>query len=299
MATRAQIDANRENAKKSTGPKTAEGKRVASQNALKHGLFAHEAVIRGESHAEYELHREVLLDEWRPVGPTECMLAERIVSLSWRLQRAELMQNEAMDCMILRHVVGETDSELDRACRKAYGVSPDELPDSREYLALGRIATERRSDNAKLIERLFMHERRIESSLNRTMKLLKKLQIMRRIEYDAAERTDAQDHVAEHQPPPESPPAQAHDGDFAKQSQFVTASMDTTSCAAKAYDETPPAGQHENKANQARPERGRTGQSGQRHTPRSRECSPNLPRQSLIKKRTAARKADVAKVFRE
>ena len=192
MATKAQIDANRENAKKSTGPKTASGKRVVSQNALKHGLFADEAVIRGENHAEYEFHRQALIDEWRPVGPTESMLAERIVSLSWRLQRAELMQNEAMECMILRHVVGETDSDLNKAYRKAYGVSPDESPDSREYLSLGRIATKRWSDNTKLIERLFMHERRIESSLNRTMTYLKKLQIMRRIEYDdAAERTAA------------------------------------------------------------------------------------------------------------
>ena len=237
MATRAQIDANRENAKKSTGPKTAEGKRVASQNALKHGLFAHEAVIRGESHAEYELHREVLLDEWRPVGPTECMLAERIVSLSWRLQRAELMQNEAMDCMILRHVVGETDSELDRACRKAYGVSPDELPDSREYLALGRIATERRSDNAKLIERLFMHERRIESSLNRTMTYLKKLQIMRRIEHDTvADRATAQAQAADHQSIPESPPAQDHNDDSVKQSQFAPARIGASSNLKGDYD---------------------------------------------------------------
>ena len=237
MATKAQIDANRENAKKSTGPKTVAGKRAVSQNALKHGLFADEAVIRGESHAEYESHRQALLDEWRPVGPTESMMAERIVSLAWRLRRAELMQNEATECMILRHVVGETDGELDRAYRKAYGVSPDESPDSREYLSLGRIATKRWSDNTKLIERLFMHERRIESSLNRTMTYLKKLQIMRRIEYDdAAERTAApcRGHLArasrghpahdltdrsqtspgvtEQQPRPETSSAQVHDG---------------------------------------------------------------------------------------
>ena len=177
-------------------------------------------MIRGESHAEYEYHRQGLLAEWCPVGPTESMLAERIVSLSWRLQRAELMQNEAMDCMILRHVVGETDSELDRACRKAYGVSPDELPDSREYLALGRIATKRWSDNTKLIERLFMHERRIESSLQRTMNYLKKLQIMRRIEYDAAAERESQR---------ENAPAQTHDSDLAKQSQSAPARIDASS----------------------------------------------------------------------
>ena len=253
MATKAQIDANRENAKKSSGPKTAHGKRAVSQNALKHGLFADEAVIRGESHAEYESHRQALLAEWRPVGPTESMLAERIVSLSWRLRRAELMQNEAMDCMILRHVVGETDSELNKAHSKAYGVSPGDQGVSREYLALGRVATNRWSDNPQLIERLFMHERRIESSLQRTMNYLKKLQIMRRIEHDdAAERSAAK-----------APAPQDSNGDFAKQSQFAPGLMRTMSCVGKAYDSELPAGQRENKANPKHVPPGKVGTSSE------------------------------------
>ena len=40
MATQAQIDANRRNARKSTGPKTLKGKLVVSKNAVKHGLKA-------------------------------------------------------------------------------------------------------------------------------------------------------------------------------------------------------------------------------------------------------------------
>ena len=48
MTSAAQMDANRSNAQKSTGPRTPEGKETASQNALKHGLFAREGAIRGE-----------------------------------------------------------------------------------------------------------------------------------------------------------------------------------------------------------------------------------------------------------
>ena len=40
MATEAQIAANSRNALRSTGPKTLEGKRIVSQNALRHGLLA-------------------------------------------------------------------------------------------------------------------------------------------------------------------------------------------------------------------------------------------------------------------
>ena len=158
MATEAQINANRLNAQKSTGPRTAEGKRVVSQNAVTHGLFARDAVIKCEDPAEYELHREALLDELRPVGAIESMLAERIVSLSWRLQRVERMQNQATDCLI-----------------------------EEDYLPLGRMVTKRWSGNLKIIEKLFMHERRIESSLNRTITKLKRLQTIRRIEREDAE----------------------------------------------------------------------------------------------------------------
>jgi hypothetical protein len=213
MSTEAQIAANRENAQKSTGPRTAEGKAAVSQNALKHGLFAHEAVIHGEDQALYELHREALLAEWRPVGPTEAMLAERIVSLGWRVRRAERMQDEGY--------------------RQVNGISPDDPQGCRGALALGRIATKRWSNNPKLIERLFMHERRIESSMLRTMRQLKKLQIVRRIEHDdAAERT-AGNRIA----------------DFAKQSQFAPGSVGAKPLMKRDYDDIAAADAVGNKAN--------------------------------------------------
>jgi len=99
MATTAQILANRNNSQKSTGPKTDEGKTAVSQNAVKHGLFA-ESVIQGENEADYEAFHDQFLAELYPVGMVESMLAERFVSLSWRLKRAERTQNEAIEDMI-------------------------------------------------------------------------------------------------------------------------------------------------------------------------------------------------------
>jgi len=54
MSTKAQIKANRQNAQKSTGPRTAEGKAAVSKNVVKHGLFDSEAVITGENPVDYE-----------------------------------------------------------------------------------------------------------------------------------------------------------------------------------------------------------------------------------------------------
>jgi hypothetical protein len=45
MAPKKQVAANRRNAKKSTGPKSAPGKQVVRMNALKHGLQAEHVVI--------------------------------------------------------------------------------------------------------------------------------------------------------------------------------------------------------------------------------------------------------------
>ena len=82
MSTTEQIKANRQNAQKSTGPKTDEGKAVVSQNAVKHGLFAAEAVIKGEDPADYEAYHDQFLVELAPVGMVESMLAARIISLA-------------------------------------------------------------------------------------------------------------------------------------------------------------------------------------------------------------------------
>ena len=54
MASQAQIEANRKNAKKSTGPKSENEKSVAKLNAVKHGLTAEHVIIPGEDLAELE-----------------------------------------------------------------------------------------------------------------------------------------------------------------------------------------------------------------------------------------------------
>ena len=98
MSSEKQINANRQNAQKSTGPKTDEGKAAVSQNAVRHGLFA-QSVIKGENEADYEAFHDKMVAEMKPVGPTEILLAERIVSLWWRLERAERIQNQVIDVM--------------------------------------------------------------------------------------------------------------------------------------------------------------------------------------------------------
>ena len=62
------VRANRENAKKSTGPKTVSGKEKVSGNALSHGLTAEKHVIIGESIEEFNTFKNSMFNVYEPFG---------------------------------------------------------------------------------------------------------------------------------------------------------------------------------------------------------------------------------------
>lgn len=92
MATQKQIDANRRNAQKSTGPKTDAGKASSKFNSLKHGMTAATAVLPYEDpHAYVEL-REALISHYAPANPIEAMLVETVANAYWRLLRVRRVE---------------------------------------------------------------------------------------------------------------------------------------------------------------------------------------------------------------
>jgi len=92
MATEKQIAANRENAKKSTGPRTDEGKHRVSRNGLKHGLLSKVCVIPGEDPADYDKHLSGFQDQYWPSNPFEHALVRQMADAEWRLQRISRLQ---------------------------------------------------------------------------------------------------------------------------------------------------------------------------------------------------------------
>ncbi len=97
MATRRQIDANRRNAQKSTGPRTRTGKAAAKLNSLKHGLLAEQPVIRGEDEVVFEALRREVTKQFDAVGVIETQLVERISGLIWRLRRLGRIEGGIID----------------------------------------------------------------------------------------------------------------------------------------------------------------------------------------------------------
>jgi len=246
MATKAQIKANQQNAEKSTGPQTAEGKAVVSQNAVKHGLFAAKAVISGEDPADYELYRDKYLAELAPAGMLESVLAERIVSLSWRLQRAERIQNEVFDDMIGRKVTNNP-ARRERECYYInQGIYRGDPRMNLDDLPLGRIATSDWS-NGRVLERLMLYERRIENSLYKTINRLKQYQVIRQIKLD---ETDKPSPSVKEEAATRRAPADKL-SDLKKQSQFAAAHLAAKSSIKGDYNNNPASGDEENKADQS------------------------------------------------
>jgi hypothetical protein len=103
MATEAQAAANARNARKSSGPKTTEGKAKSSQNALKHGLRSEAPVMRTiENEDDWQAHLQNYIEDAKPVGDVEFKLAEQAAMCQWKQARAELLINLTHDAFVVQ-----------------------------------------------------------------------------------------------------------------------------------------------------------------------------------------------------
>ena len=92
MTSTKQITANRENALKSTGPKTEEGKSAITLNAMKHGLLSKEVLLPNEDEKMLIEFGKRLRSQLQPIGELETLLADRIVASTWRLRRILVLE---------------------------------------------------------------------------------------------------------------------------------------------------------------------------------------------------------------
>ncbi len=88
MVSQAKIDANRRNARNSTGPRTSEGKERARLNALKHGATAQIPVLPGEDPAFFLGRVEDYNPALHPQNPLESDLIEQAALMKVQFDRA-------------------------------------------------------------------------------------------------------------------------------------------------------------------------------------------------------------------
>src|SRR5277367_3604130 len=92
MTSFRQIEANRRNAYKSTGPITEEGKQRSRCNAVRHGLTAETVIGALEDAEDYKAFEAAIIADYDAESAVERELVLRLASLLWRLRRATTME---------------------------------------------------------------------------------------------------------------------------------------------------------------------------------------------------------------
>ena len=90
-----QLEANRQNAQKSTGPRTDGGKSRSGKNAATHALTADRVIINGEDGKVLEQLFDDLIEEHKPEGTTEILLVREMAMASWRLRRTDQIEAQS------------------------------------------------------------------------------------------------------------------------------------------------------------------------------------------------------------
>ena len=131
MTSLKQIEANRRNAEKSTGPTTPDGKLRSRRNAVRHGLTAETVIPTLEDADDYQAFELAITSDYDARTAVERELVLRLASVFWRLRRANrietdllegLSKSEQSDRDRLPHLLEQV-----RPDRRQYMVDPDLL----------------------------------------------------------------------------------------------------------------------------------------------------------------------------
>jgi len=158
MTSQKQLDANRLNAQKSTGPNTPEGRDAVRFNALRHGLTAKHAVLENENEQEFQEMLEAFEAEHQPIGPTENLLVQQIVMAAWRLKRLRAVETGLFNIRMV---------DLDKQTRGASAQLSETERQASAFLEDNR--------GCGALEKLSRYETRIERSFYRALHELQRL----------------------------------------------------------------------------------------------------------------------------
>jgi hypothetical protein len=166
MISDKQLEANRANALLSTGPKTEEGRKRSSMNALRHGITGQVTTMTDEDRAAHDKLSQALIKDLAPEGAMEIQIAHRIATDSWRLNRVSAIEDN-----LFALGLHENGGKL--------------CPDNEQVdaaLTTARVFTMQ----AKNLQLLTLYEQRINRSIQKNLAMLQSLQATRKAERAAA-----------------------------------------------------------------------------------------------------------------
>ena len=120
MASLKQIEANRLNSQKSTGPRSVEGKAAASQNSLKSGIYAKSQIIFSETAENLESLRDEYFHQYRPWTPAQRALVDILIDCEWLLRRFRAVESNLWNEAIDSCTIPKKSFELTQGYRRCY-----------------------------------------------------------------------------------------------------------------------------------------------------------------------------------
>jgi hypothetical protein len=148
----------------STGPKTAEGKKRSSLNALRHGLSGQIVVLPNEDMQAYLAFGQRLLDDMAPKGELEKQMVQTLVDTQWRLNRGRAVENSIF-AMGHEGPAGDVDVAH---------------PEVHATMAAARLFMQ----EADKVERLSRYEQRLTRTFSTTLKQFREIQAERKARED-------------------------------------------------------------------------------------------------------------------
>ena len=158
MATPKQCAANQANAQKSSGPVSKAGKRISRMNAYKHGLTGQLVLRTPEEQAAYLSYSARLMPDLAPGSHLELVFAERIISDSWRLDRAAIIERTLFDL-----------SNLEQSAEPVFDTGNPQQDDLLNHAAAFQV-------KEKAFTSMSLYCARIQRAIHRDIDMLRKMQ---------------------------------------------------------------------------------------------------------------------------
>ena len=159
MISERQLEANRRNAKRSTGPRTEEGKKSAALNARRHNLTGQVTAMTEADRIMHDAFSASIVESLAPEGAMETQLAQRIATDSWRLNRISAVED---NLFALGHNAKSDDIET-------------EDPEIHAALTAAKVFKE----ESKQLQLLTLYEQRINRNIQKNLAMLQGLQAAR------------------------------------------------------------------------------------------------------------------------
>jgi len=176
MASQKQIDANRKNAQESTGPRSPEGKAVVKNNAVKHGLYTADIILRSphlsEDPRQYQNLLDSLIEELNPQGVIQQHLVIKIANIMWRYRRVVNAETSRINRQL------ETAAyDINRGDHLRFVTDPDDSDDTFVQRHQDNYVGVRSLPDASYRDSFMAYEMRLDRQLTRAFRLLYQLQL--------------------------------------------------------------------------------------------------------------------------